>query len=116
MEASRESLLSATMPKAVRSEAKSLEEPENDGAEQDDGAGPLDEGPAALPGSAKDVATGGDMISGQLHDKGSGLTGEGLKLLQHDAGDNDRCHTDEVGGGSDPRGAAEQGSGKQSRQ
>ena len=53
------------------------------------------------------------MVGGQLHDKGGGLAGKGLELLQHDAGDDDRRHADEVGGGSHPGGVAEDGAGEQ---
>ena len=37
-------------------EAEALQEPQDDGGSQNDGAGTLDEGPAALPSSAQDVA------------------------------------------------------------
>ena len=49
------------------------------------------------------------MIGGQLHHEGSGITGEHLGLLQHDAGDDDGGHADEVSGGGDPCAAAEDG-------
>ena len=51
------------------------------------------------------------MVSGKLHHEGSGIAREHLGLLEHDAGDNDGGHADEVGGGSDPCGAAEDGAG-----
>ena len=51
------------------------------------------------------------MVGRQLHDERSGLTGEHLGLLQHDTGDDDGCHTDEVSGGGDPGTAAEEGAG-----
>ena len=54
------------------------------------------------------------MVGGQLHHKGGRLTCEGPRLFQHDAGEDDRSHTDEVGGGGHPGGAAEQGARKQS--
>ena len=53
------------------------------------------------------------MVGGQLHDKGGGLTGEGLELLQHDTGDDHSGDADEEGGGGDPGGLAEHGAGKQ---
>ena len=49
------------------------------------------------------------MVCGQLHNEGSRLTGEHPGLLQHNAGDNDGSHADEVSGGRDPCTAAEQG-------
>ena len=48
------------------------------------------------------------MVGRQLHDERSGITGEHLGLLQHDTGDDDGCHTDEVSGGGDPGTAAEE--------
>ena len=51
------------------------------------------------------------MVGGQLHNEGSGITGEHLGLLQDDTGDDDGRHTDEVSGGGDPCAAAEQGAG-----
>ena len=51
------------------------------------------------------------MVGRQLHDERSGITGEHLGLLQHDTGDDDGCHTDEVSGGGDPGTAAEEGAG-----
>ena len=51
------------------------------------------------------------MIGGQLHDEGSRIPGEHLRLLQHDAGDDDGPHADEVGGYRDPGAAAEKGAG-----
>ena len=47
------------------------------------------------------------MVGGQLHNEGSGIAGEHLGLLQHDTGDDDGSHTDEVGGGGDPCGTTE---------
>ena len=61
--------------------AEALEEPQNDGGGHDDRAGPLDEGPAPLPGGPQHVARGGGMVGGQLHDEGRGLTGEGPGLF-----------------------------------
>ena len=90
-----------------------LEEPQDDGGDQDDGAGPLDEGPATLPGGPQHVAGGGGVVGGQLHDKGGGLAGKGLEFLQHDAGDDDRRHANEVGGGSHPGGVAKDSAGEQ---
>ena len=49
------------------------------------------------------------MIGRQLHNEGSGVTGEHLCLLQHDAGDNDCGHTNEVSAGGNPGAAAEDG-------
>ena len=37
---------------------------------------PLDEGPAPLPGGPQHVAGGGDMVLGQLHNKGGGVPGK----------------------------------------
>ena len=51
------------------------------------------------------------MIGGQLHNKGCGVAGEHLSLFQHDAGDDDGGHADEVSGGGDPCAAAEQSAG-----
>ena len=75
---------------------------------QNDSAGTLDEGPAALPGGAQDVAPGGHVVSGQLHNEGSGITGEQLGLFQDDAGDDDGCKANEVSRGGDPAAATEQ--------
>ena len=44
----------------------------------------------------------GHVVGGQLHDEGSGVTGERLGLFQDDAGDDDGRHADEVGGGGHP--------------
>ena len=51
------------------------------------------------------------MIGGQLHNEGSGVAGEHLGLFQHDAGDDDGGHADEVSGGGHPCAAAEQSTG-----
>ena len=48
------------------------------------------------------------MVSGQLHNERSRITGEQLRLFQDDAGDDDGCKADEVSGGGDPAVAAEQ--------
>ena len=48
------------------------------------------------------------MVSGQLHNERSRITGEQLRLFQDDAGDDDGCKADEVSGGGDPAAAAEQ--------
>ena len=53
------------------------------------------------------------MIGGQLHDEGSGLTGKGLELLEHDAGDHHRSDADKEGGDGHPGGIAEDGAGEQ---
>ena len=55
------------------------------------------------------LPTVGQVVSRQLHNEGSRLTGEHLGLLQHDAGHDDGGHADEVSGGSNPCAAAEQG-------
>ena len=89
-------------------EAEALQEPQDDGRSQNDGTGTLDEGPAALPGSTEDVAPGGDVVCGQLHNKGSGVTCEDLGLLQDDTGADDGSHADEVSGDSHQRRTAEQ--------
>ena len=47
------------------------------------------------------------MVGGQLHNEGGGVAGEHLRLFQHNAGDDDGSHTDEVGGGGDPCGTTE---------
>ena len=86
-------------------------EPDQDGGQQDDGASLLDEGPAAFPHGAQDVAHGGPMVCGQLHDEGSGVAGEHLGLFQDDAGDDDAGHAQEVSGGGNPCGAAEDSAG-----
>ena len=87
--------------------AEALQEPQDDGGSQNDGAGTLDEGPAALPGSTEDIAPGGDVVCGQLHDKGSRVACKGLGLLQDDAGADDGSHADEVSGDSHQRRTAE---------
>ena len=51
------------------------------------------------------------MVGRQLHDEGSGVAGEHLGLFQHDAGDDDGGHADEVSGGGHPCAAAEDGAG-----
>src|SRR5699024_1621747 len=56
-------------------EAVALQEPQHHGGGQDDGAGPLDVGRAALPGGAQHVAPGGHVVGGQLHDEGGGVAG-----------------------------------------
>ena len=48
------------------------------------------------------------MVGGQLHDEGGGIAREALGLFQHDAGDDDRGHADEVSRGGDPGRAAEE--------
>ena len=88
-------------------------EPQDDRAEEDHGAGPLDEGPAPVPGAPQDVAHSGRVIGGQLHDKGGGLAGEHPKFLEHDAGDHHRGDADEEGGYRHPGAVAEDGSGKE---
>ena len=45
---------------------------------------------------------GRKMILGQLHDKGSGVSGEHLSFLQDNTGNNDRCNAQEVEQGGDP--------------
>ena len=54
------------------------------------------------------LPAGGHVVGGQLHNEGSGITGEQLRLFQDDAGDDDGCHADEVSRGGDPAAAAEQ--------
>ena len=49
------------------------------------------------------------MIGRQFHDKGSGVAGKHLGFLQHDAGNDDGSHTQEIGAGSHPGRAAEDG-------
>ena len=44
--------------------AEALQEPQDDGGSQNNGAGPLDEGPAALPGGAQHIAPGRHMVGG----------------------------------------------------
>ena len=43
-------------------EAEALEEPHQNGGEEDDRTGPLDEGPAPLPGGPEHVARGGGCL------------------------------------------------------
>ena len=57
------------------------------------------------------LPSSGPVVGGQLHNEGSGIAGEQLGLLQHDAGDDDGGHAHEVGGGSHPCSAAEDGAG-----
>ena len=54
------------------------------------------------------------MIRRELHDEGSRLAGERLGLLEHDARDDDREHTQEVGTRRYPRRAAEDRAGHHS--
>src|SRR5699024_10132511 len=61
--------------------AKALQEPQHNGGGEDDGTGALDEGPAAFPSGAQNVAPGRDMVSGKLHDKRSGISGKQLRFL-----------------------------------
>ena len=49
------------------------------------------------------------MVGGKLHDERSGIARKHSCLLEHDAGDDDGGHTDEVCGGCDPCGAVEDG-------
>ena len=60
----------------------------------------------------ENIADGRPVVSGKLHHEGSGIAREHLGLLEHDAGDNDGSHADEVGGGGDPCGAAEDRAGE----
>ena len=53
------------------------------------------------------------MIGGQLHDEGRRVAGEGLRLFQDDAGEDDGRHADEVGGYGHQTAAAEDGAGEQ---
>ena len=90
-------------------ETEALQEPQHDGRQQNDGTGTLDEGPAALPGCTEHVAPCRHMVSGQLHDEGSGVACEDLGLFQDDAGADDGSHADEVSRNSHQRRAAEHG-------
>ena len=83
-------------------------EPDEDSRKKDYRTGLLYERPAALPHGAEDVLYGRPVISGKLHNEGSRIAGEHLCLLEYDSGDYYCRHTDEVCGGRDPRGAAEQ--------
>ena len=56
----------------------------------------LDEGPAALPSGTENVADSGKMICGKLHYEGSGFAREHLGFLQHDTGNYDCRHADEI--------------------
>ena len=51
------------------------------------------------------------MICRELHNERRGVAGEHLGFLQHDTGENDRRHADEVCGGGNQRRAAEQRTG-----
>src|SRR5699024_4447027 len=94
-------------------EAVALQEPQHHGGGQDDGAGPLDVGRAALPGGAQHVAPGGHVVGGQLHDEGGGVAGEGFGLFQDDAADDDGGDADEVSADGHQAAAAEDGAGQQ---
>ncbi len=53
----------------------------------------------------------GQWYAGSSITKGAGSPAEHLGLLQHDAGDDDGSHADEVSGGGNPGAAAEQSAG-----
>ena len=62
---------------------EALQEPEHNGGEKNDGAGFLDEGPAALPHGVKQVLHGGHMVLGKLHNEGRGIARKELCLLEN---------------------------------
>ena len=99
-------------PEGAVHNAEALEEPQHDRGQKDDGTGLLDEGPAALPSASENVADCGNVICGKLHNEGSGFACEGLGLLEHDSGDDDRRNADEVAGHGDKCAAAEECAGE----
>ena len=100
-------------PEAAASEAVALEEPQHDGAEQDDCSGPPDKVHATVPGGAQDISCRGQMVGRQFHDEGSGFAREGFELFQNHSGDGHGGNADEEGGYRHQRGIAKYRPGKQ---
>ena len=76
--------------------AKSLQEPENDGRKEDDGACFFDKGPAAFPHRGEYALGSRHMVGGKFHNEGSGFAREHLRFLENDTGKNNGGNADEV--------------------
>ena len=87
--------------------AEEAEEPDQNGRKQNNGAGLFNEGPAALPHGAEHVADSRQVIRGQFHYKGRGVACEHLGFLQHDTGNDNAGHAEEIRGSRNPGGTAE---------
>ena len=83
------------------------QEPYDNSGKKDNRSRFLDKGPAALPHGTEHVDGRRHMVSRELHDKGSGVAREHGCLFEHDTGDDDSGHTDEIGGGCHPGGSVE---------
>ena len=98
---------------AAAGKAVALQEPQHNGAEQDDGGRPLYKVHAPLPGSPEHISGRGQMIGRKLHHKGRGLSRKGLEFLQNHAGGHHRPNAYEEGGYRNQGGIAEHRAGKQ---
>ena len=72
----------------VEVEIKALQEPHDDGCDQDHAEGPCEEVPGFFPEKLPDVFQAGHPVVGQLHDKGDSLAPEDglLKKGRHQDG------------------------------
>ena len=82
-------------------------EPYRDGGQKDDGAGLLYEGRTTLIHGLQDVDRTWQVVCRKLHNERSRVTGEPLRLLQYDTGEDDRGDAEEVSRWCDPGCTAE---------
>ena len=79
------------------------QEPNHDSGREDDRAGLLDKGPAALPHVQRPRADRREVVGGKLHNERRRATGEELGLLEHKARGDDGKDAQEVEERADPR-------------
>ena len=84
--------------------AKVGQEPHHDGGGEDDRAGLLDKGEAALPHMQRPRADRREVVGRELHDKRRRAAGEELGLLEHQARTDDGKDAQEVEERADPSG------------
>ena len=104
-------LLGDVVEAALKGQA--IHHPDDDAGGNDHRTGPLNEAPAAVPGGTENVAGHRCVVSGKLHNEGSGIARKRLGLFQNEAGDDHGGNADEVGGGGNQTASAEQCTGDQ---
>ena len=95
-------------------EVEAGKEPDDDGRKEDDGACLADKGFQTIPHMNQYALDAWKMVSRQLHNKGSRITGKEGGLFEDDTRNDDGSNADKVSGGSNPAGAVKQRTGNQS--
>ena len=87
--------------------AERIEQPYDNGGKQNNSTGFFDKGPGSFPDGTHDIGEYRHMVSRELHEKGSSVTGEEFCFFEHDAGEDNSGYAHKIGTRSNPPCTAE---------